>query len=46
MVNEAVTGMSDDFKRLSYYLGRVKRVANGIFVWSIIVAMCIIQINM
>lgn len=46
MVNEALVGMSDDWKTLSYYLGRVKRVCEGMFIWIIIIVMCCIQIQM
>jgi hypothetical protein len=46
MVNEALVGMSDDWKTLSYYLGRVKRVTQGMFIWVIIIVMCFIQVNM
>jgi len=42
MVNEAVVGMSDDFKRTAYYLGRVKRIAQGMFIYTIIFAMLMI----
>jgi hypothetical protein len=46
MVQEATDGMADDFKRTSYYLGRVKRIMKGVLVYSIIIAMCVVQINM
>jgi hypothetical protein len=42
LVELAVNGMSDDFKRTSYYLGRVKRIAKGILIYLIIFAMCIV----
>lgn len=45
MVHEATHGMADDFKRTSYYLGRVKRIMKGVLVYSIIIAMCVVQIN-
>jgi hypothetical protein len=46
MLEEATVGMSDDFRTTSYYLGRVKRIAKGMFIWTIIVVMCGIQCNM
>jgi hypothetical protein len=46
MVNEATVGLKDDFKTSAYYLGRVKRIAKGMFIWIIIIVMCGIQINM
>jgi len=46
MVQEAKDGMSDDFQRTSYYLGRVKRILKGVFIYCIILVMCIVQVNM
>jgi len=46
MVEEATNGMADDFKRTAYYLGRTKRIFKGVFIYCIIITMCIIQINM
>jgi hypothetical protein len=46
MVHEAKQGMSDDFKRTAYYFARVKRIAEGIFIYSIIMVMCMVQINL
>jgi hypothetical protein len=38
--------MADDFKRIAYYFARVKRIMKGVFIYGIIIAMCVIHVNM